>query len=318
MKNHQERTAFEKSRLIADLDGESAGLSGRERADDEQGYFPPGSAIRKTTQEALGLLGGGRAVLLQLAHPLVAAGVAEHSDFQADPLTRLLGTLQLIHTLVFGTRRQVDHMLGRFHAMHAPVRGRLAQAAGRFPAGTPYDASDPELMLWVHATLVDTAIVAYERFVKPLPPQQWRLFYAQTRVLAGLMGIPEEIVPPTLAGFRGYMAETLASDTLAVTNTSSQLAREVLHPQGVGFVPAASARLLRFVTAGLLPRRFRRPYGLAWGPGRQRALDALGWTTRRLRPVVPAWVWQSPLLGNGLARLLLWGAAKGWDGERPA
>lgn len=270
-------------------------------------WFPPGSTIRRVGQEALTLLGGGRAVLLQLAHPLVAAGVTEHSDFQSDPLSRLLRTLTLMHTLVFGTRHQVRRALHRFEAAHARVQGRLGQAVGPFPAGTPYTAGDPELKLWVHATLVDTSLLTYERFVAPLTPEERSSYYADTRLLAQLLDIPDQSLPSSLPEFRRYVANMLTGDRLTVDNTGRRLAWDVLHPRGVGLVPSASASLLRFVTAGLLPPRLRWAFGLKWGPGRQILLDALRRTTRLLRPVAPVWVWGSPLLHDGLARRLLWG-----------
>jgi uncharacterized protein (DUF2236 family) len=272
---------------------------------DSKAYFPPGSMIRRVTREALGLLGGGRAILLQLAHPLVAAGVAKYSEFQKDTLARLFGTLKLMHTLVFGSRQQADQTLRKFHKMHAVVRGSLAFNAGSYLSGTPYQADDPELMMWVHATLVDTGMVAYERFVSPLRPYQRSQLYADTRILADLMCIPDRLLPQTLEDFRNYMADMLTGDALAVTEDSRRLAREVLHPKDVGILPGASARLLRFVTAGLLPPRFRRAYGFSWGTGRQLTLDVISSTTRILRPIAPAWVWQSPMLGAGLPRLML-------------
>ena len=271
------------------------------------GLFPRNSMIRRIGREALGLLGGGRAILLQLAHPLVAAGVADHSTFQADPLERLLGTMNLMHKLIFGTRREALEALQRFHAVHARIRGRLRQDAGRFPAGTRYHANDPQLKLWVAATLVDTGLVAYPRFVKPLTAGECRRYYADALALTQLLGIPEEIMPPTLEDFRRYMTEMLAGDTLVVTDRAHRLAWKVLAPTDVGIIPAGCARLLRFTTTGLLPPRFRNAYGLPWDVRRQRLLRALGWTTQQLRPWAPKWVWQSPQLDGYLARLLLWG-----------
>lgn len=267
--------------------------------------FPPGSVIRRMGQEALGLLAGGRAILLQLAHPLVAAGVADHSDFKYDPLSRFVQTLELMHTLVFGRRQEVKRMLRRFDAVHKPVKGQLSHDSGPFPAGTRYDANDPQLKLWVQATLIDTSLVAYQRFVAPLTLAERQSYYADSLVLAQLMGIPEEVLPPTLPAFHGYMDEMLASDALTVTETARRLQRSVFDPGNVSLVPYASARLLRFVATGLLPERLRRDYGLHWDGRKQIALDVLSRTLRLVRPVSPAWVWQSPMLGGGLSRFLI-------------
>jgi uncharacterized protein (DUF2236 family) len=268
-------------------------------------------------QEALGLLGGGRAVLLQLAHPLVAAGVAQHSNFQSDPLERLLHTLELMHTLVFEPLEEAEQALRRFHAVHARIKGRLRRAAGRFSAGTPYRGDDPELKLWVAATLIDTSLLAYERFVRPLSPRERQEYYQDALRMGRLLAVPDDIMPPGLGDFRHYMAEMLAGDTLVVDGTARRLADDVLWPEEVGIVPAACAHLLRFTTAGLLPRRFRDAYGLTWRPTDRWKLNRLARATRFLRPIVPVWVWQSPQLDGHLARLLLWGMTGRGAGEGP-
>lgn len=272
----------------------------------DAGLFSRESVIRRIDREALSLLGGGRAILLQLAHPLVAAAVADYSRFQSDPLARLFRTLDLMHTLVSDNRQQVHAAAQRFCSMHASIQGHLPQDAGCFPAGTSYSAADPHLKLWVHATLVDTSLITYQRFVTSLSPAERNSYYADTLVLARLLGIPDEILPPTLEAFNTYMDTMLAGDSLAVTNTARRLAWGVLDPS-VGFVQDACAWLLRFVTAGLLPERFRTAYGLQWRSGQQKLLDALSCTTRILRPIAPAWLWRSPQHdGVSVLRSLLW------------
>lgn len=268
-------------------------------------WFAPDSAIRLISQEALGLLGGGRAVLLQLAHPMIAAGVQQYSNFRTDPLSRLLETIELMHTLIFEDRRAAQSALRRFHAVHASIQGRLPQAAGGYPAGSPYKASDPVLKLWVAATLIDTSLVTYERFVADLSPAERESFYQDSLKLAWLLKIPNRILPPTLFDFQDYMDSMLDGDILEVNDLAKRLAREVLHPQDAGLLPTASASLLRFVTAGLLPVRYREAYGLSWEHRQQFLLDSLSQLTRALRPRAPAWVWQSPMLGGGLSRFLL-------------
>jgi uncharacterized protein (DUF2236 family) len=277
----------------------------RHRAPSRVGWFASESMIRRIGQEALVLLGGGRAVLLQLAHPLVAAGVADFSDFQTDPLSRFLHTLEAMHTLVFGSAPEAEGAMKHFHAVHARIQGRLVQAAGHFPAGTPYDAADPELKLWVHATLVDTSLITYQRFVGRLRPNKRQDYYTDTYRLARRMGIPERLLPPTLDDFKRYMAHMLAGDTLAITGMSRRLAWQVLRPNAVGPLGSMSAHLLGFVAAGLLPQRLRREYGLQWGTRQQVLLEGLSRTTCLLRRVAPPWVWQSPYNYDGLARLLL-------------
>jgi uncharacterized protein (DUF2236 family) len=269
--------------------------------------------IHRTSGEALGLLGAGRAILLQLAHPLVAAGVADHSDFQSDPLARLWRTMAVMHALIFGSPVEVQAAVQRFHRVHARVRGQLPRKVGVFAAGARYSGEDPDLKLWVHATLVDTSLITYQCFVRPLSAHEALRYYADTRRLAQRLHVPDRILPPTLSEFRVYMASMLTGDRLEVTDTARSLAWDLLHPAGVGLPALASARLLRFVTAGLLPQPVREAYGLDWGWGRQMALEALARTTRVLRPWAPAWVWQGPLHGDGLARRLLGSAAVSLD-----
>src|SRR5215468_7746642 len=130
-----------------------------------EGLFRRGSWLRRVSSESVVLLGGGRALLLEIAHPLVAEGVANHSRFREDPLGRLQRTLDALAAIAFGPRAEALAAARGVERAHRHVRGRLAAAAGRYAAGTPYDGRDPELMLWVWGTLVDTALELTARFV---------------------------------------------------------------------------------------------------------------------------------------------------------
>jgi uncharacterized protein (DUF2236 family) len=277
-------------------------LSENETRAETAGLFPPDSMMRQITQEALTLLGGGRAILLQLAHPLIAAGVADHSQFQTDPLTRLLRTLELMHTIIFGSRSQARTALARFHAIHEQIKGQLPDTVGRYPPATTYHGNDPHLKLWVAATLIDTSLSAYQQFVQELTQAEQERYYADALTLAQLMDISHEVFPPNLQAFWHYMEEMLAGDTLAVTDTTRRLAWEVLAPGNVGLFSVVSARMLRFTTAGLLPPHLRQAYQLTWSQRQQGQLTFLSQTTRGLRPYMPRWVWQSPLLDGRLAQ----------------
>jgi len=230
------------------------------------------------------LLGGPRALLMQLAHPLVAAGVAQHSDFQRDPLARLRRTLDMTLALVFGGGREAEEAADQINRVHSFVRGTLPEASGRFPAGTPYDARDPELLLWVHATLVDTTLTVYPRYVEPLSEDELALAYEESKVAARALRVPEEIIPPDLAAFREYMSSTIASDSIGVAPFQAELARAVLYPP-VPWVPKRFFELGTAVTMGLLPDRLRALYGLELSGGRRRLYD---WSPRLVRRVLPA------------------------------
>ncbi len=259
--------------------------AGEDRPDIE-GLFGPRSMLWQVSAEAAGLLGAGRSILLQIAHPKIAAGVAEYSSFQKDPLGRLDRTLDMMLTIVFGDRAAAEAKIRAFHRVHAPVHGQLDESAGPFSVGEAYTAQDPALKLWVHATLMDTNLLVYQKFVKPLSLAQQTMYYADSLLLARRLGIPASILPPTLADFQDYMREMLDSDTLTVTDTARALSVDILDPP-VWLLPRLGGRFVGFVTAGLLPQRLREAYGLSWGPRRQTVLDALGPTTRFLLPLLP-------------------------------
>jgi uncharacterized protein (DUF2236 family) len=228
----------------------------------DPGLYGPGSVVWRIARERVLLAGGGAAVLLQVAHPLVAAGVAGHSDFRTDPFARLRATLEPMLEIAFGDRRQAEAAAGRVGAVHDHVAGDLSAPAGRFDAGTPYRARDPELAVWVHATLVATALDSYERFIRPLPEGVRARYYEETKSQAELFGAAGEVMPASYPDFRRYYDDMLAS--LPVTDTARGIAHDVLHPV-VGPMVRPGNAMLRAVTAGLLNPRMREQFGLPWG-----------------------------------------------------
>ena len=231
---------------------------------------------------AVTLFGGQRALLLQLAHPLVAAGVRDHSGFLADPLGRLVRTLDFMHALLFGTPGERHEATAWFRAVHAPVRGRLKEDAPPFHASTPYTASSPALLLWVWATLAETAPFVYERAVRPLTPAEKRLFHRDSKEWALRLGVPPDMIPATWGGLHAYVRETL--DRLTVSRSARALSRQVLFPPGV---PRLIALPLAHVTVELLPPRLREGFGLTRSPLQTATARALLGATRALSPVVP-------------------------------
>ncbi len=203
---------------------------GRTPVDLTRSLFGPGSVTWRVNREAVLLLGGGRALLLQVAHPLVAAGVAAHSQFRSEPLRRLWRTLDLTLTITFADAARAIAAVRQIERVHARVHGRLRADVGPFKRGTRYDANDPELLLWVHATLVDTALLVYERFVAPLPGKAKAAYYEESTIAARLFGIPEHLIPPRLADFRVYVKRMVSGDTLAVSAASREIAASILRP----------------------------------------------------------------------------------------
>jgi uncharacterized protein (DUF2236 family) len=241
--------------------------------------FGPGRWIRRVAEEPVLLFGGGRALLLEIAHPLVAAGVADHSNFRADPFGRLRRTLDALHAVVFGSRAEAVRAARDVERAHARVKGRLAVATARFPVGTSYSGRDPELVRWVWGTLVETAFVVYERFVAPLERDACEAFYADHRVVGRLFGVAPEQVPPDWQAFRRWFDETLESDVLEVTLQAREIGRAVFEPTA----GTPQGNLARSITAALLPERFRQGFGLAWDASREARLETLVESVRRLR-----------------------------------
>ncbi len=246
-----------------------------------------GSLTWRVNREAILLLGGGRALLMQVAHPLVAAGVAAHSRFRDQPLQRLQRTLDLTLTITFGSAAAAIAAVRRIERVHGGVRGALPAAVGSFRRGRRYAAGDPRLLFWVHATLVDSALRTYERFVQPLSPAARRRYYEESKIVARLFGVPERLIPPTWSAFERYMRDMLAGDVLAVGPEGRAIADSILDPPlpiGLRQVVSASG----FFTAGLLPPALRTRYGLEWSAGREQALAASAAAIRAALPLLPA------------------------------
>jgi uncharacterized protein (DUF2236 family) len=209
----------------------------------------------------------------------VAAGVADHSGFLADPFGRLRATLDATLRISFGDREQVQEAVARIGAVHRRVHGTLRCEVGPFPVGTPYDASDPELALWVHATLVSVAIQTYELFVEPLLSAGRERYYGEAGRFAELLGVSEEVLPPTYPAFLAYLRSMEKSGRIVIGDQARSLAERVLHPP-VPSILRLSGPASRVVTAALLPDRIRRQFGLRFGIPERTILTAVGRTAR--------------------------------------
>lgn len=237
-----------------------------ERLASRDGYFAPESVIRRVGNSPLTpVLGGGAATLLQVAHPLVAAGVVVHSAYRGDLWHRLGRTLRALYLITFGTKAEAERAAEAVQAVHTRVHGRIDAQLGSFPPGTPYSASNPELMLWVHATLVEASLAVYQRFARALSTADQERYYQEMALVARLFGTPEAVIPRSLADFRDYFAAQLVGKTITVTPPAREVAAVILEaplpPPMRLLVPAH-----RLATAGLLPSRLRHEYGLRWSP----------------------------------------------------
>jgi uncharacterized protein (DUF2236 family) len=224
-------------------------------------------------------LGGGPAVLLQVAHPLVAAGVVRHSDYRIDLWRRLGRTLRALYLITFGSKAEAERAAEAVQTVHSRVRGKTDVQLGSFPPGTPYSAYDAELMLWVHATLVEVSLTVYQRFVRPLSLEDQERYYREMALVARLFGTPGAAIPRSLADFHDYLAAQLAGETITVTPPAREVAAVILEAP----LPAPMRLLVpahRLATAGLLPSRLRREYGLRWSPLHELALPLAAQSVR--------------------------------------
>lgn len=253
----------------APASGESAGL------------FDPDGTFWRVNRESILLCGAGQALLLQLAHPRVAAAVAQHSNFQKHPWRRLLRTGRAMEKIVFGTRSTARTAAQKVHAVHHRVRGRLE-------SGTPYSAKDPELLLWVHATLIEAALTTYQAFLPPLESSERREYYEGSKTFAHLFGITDDVLPENYTAFRDYFDAMISGPALAVDTTALGLAKDLLHPHARPRPPQWALDWNELVTAGLLPATIRERYGLRWDSDRVQSWLRFRDRLRRWLPQLPS------------------------------
>ena len=262
-------------------------MRGREMSN--AGLFGPGSLTWRVNREGVLLLGGGRALLLQVAHPLVAAGVAEHSNYREDPFGRLYRTLDTVTTIVFGPTDDAEEAAERLHRIHTRVTGKADD-------GTAYDATSHDLIMWVHATLVDTSLLVYENYVERLTLGERERYYEEQKQLGEKFGVPYDEQPTTLADFNDYRDEVIyGGHTLRVTDELRDVAGATLHPRlPVGFVARPAVEYFNLVTTALLPEWLRDELGLPWTPTRARMHAAQRAVIRRLVPALPGLLREFP------------------------
>jgi uncharacterized protein (DUF2236 family) len=264
-----------------------------------EGVFGPDSLIWQVDREALVFLGAGRALLLQLAHPWVATAIAEHSQALDDPISRFHRTFEIVFTLVFGTLDQALAASRRLHARHGSIGGRLSETLGPFAQGSAYQANEISAMLWVHATLTDTALLAHDLVLPPLSGAERARFYSEARLLGLLFGIPLEQQPPDWAAFARYSSTIMESDVLTVGSAAREIAARVL--MGAGRVPVP--RWYQALTASMLPARLRTAFGLPFGEDEQKRAARALHLIRHIYPALPSRLRYSAPYQEAVARL---------------
>ena len=251
----------------------------------DPGLFGPESVTWRVNREGVLLLGGGAALIMQVAHPLVGAGVAEHSNYREDPWGRLYRTLDLTTAIVFGSTDQAHEASERIRNVHRRVKGETKEDGGRHPAGTPYSANDPKLGMWVHATLVDTSMRVYSAYVGTLSHAEKVRYYEEQKRLGEMFGVPVEEQPETLAAFNEYVA-TMVEEELAMTAALADVVDATMRPP-LPFVARPLVEAINLATVSLLPPRLRDELGLELGPNRRRLVGASRAVIRRALPVLP-------------------------------
>jgi uncharacterized protein (DUF2236 family) len=240
--------------------------------------------------ERLVLLGWARAILLQAAHPLVAAGIAEHSRFQASgrvAVARLRSTVRAMLTLAFGDEAAQSGTIHAIRHVHRRIHGELRAPTGVFAAGTRYSAEDPALVLWVHATLIESTLIVYERLLGALAEADRDAYCEQAAGVAVELGAAAADVPRTWPALQRYFDAEYASGRIVVGRDARAIADALLFPPMTA-VPEPFAWANRVVTIGLLPAPVRQQYGYGWDERRDRQLDRLLAVLSRMRRMSPA------------------------------
>ncbi len=249
-----------------------------------EGIFGPESLTWRVDREAAIFLGAGRALLLQLAHPWVAAAISEHSKTFADPVGRFHRTFNITFTMVFGTLDQALAASRRLHRRHGAVTGTLPQAAGRFEAGSSYSANEVSALRWVHATLVETALLTHDLVLPALNDREREQYWTEAKLYAALFGVRPADLPADWTSFTAYTEAMSRSDSLAVSPAARDIAEQIFSGRATGLrIP----RWYRALTAHLLPERLAQEFGFEFGEREARSMDrALTWI-RRIYPRLP-------------------------------
>jgi uncharacterized protein (DUF2236 family) len=227
----------------------------------DAGLFTDDSVVRRVHRERLVALSGPRALLMQAAHPLAVTGLLAHSSALDEPYERLARTAEIMDTITFGSRTDAERITRRVRAMHSRVNGKLAEPVGGYGAGTPYSASDPELLLWVLFTLVDSALVVYRAYVGKLSRAEEAEFWEDYKVIGELFGLSRDDMPESLDDLDRYREEMLEGDRLHVNEWARERARSIVLEPPVPLVVKPLLEAVNFVTITLLPDRIRREYG---------------------------------------------------------
>ena len=261
--------------------------------------FSPKSVFWKVNRELACTFAAPRAVLMQIAHPLIAAGVAEHSEYRKHRFARLYRTTMAAAAITFGSRDFALRAVRTINQKHRAVHGVLKAQSGIFPAGTPYDANDPELKLWVLSTITESTLLVYEQFVSKLSTADRESYYQDSLMVAELFGVPEGIVPPNYEDFQVYFDRMMAGDAIQVSDQAKEIYNALFEWTPSGLLLFAGSAL----SISLLPQRLREAYGFGRKSSRSGMWQSIPPVCRGLRRVTPSLLAANP--AATLSQLLL-------------
>jgi uncharacterized protein (DUF2236 family) len=271
--------------LVLERDLEAALDSVRARAAGSvEGIFGPASMIWQIDREAVIFLGAGRALLLQLAHPWIAAAIAEHSRTLADPIGRFHRTFDIVFTMVFGSLDRALAAARQLHRRHTMIVGRMPEAIGCFDSGSLYRANEVAALRWVHATLVETAVIVHDLILPPLSVEERERYWAESRLFGALFGLTSADLPADWDSFTAYTAAMAQSDTLTVSAAAREVAGQIFAGTRPWLRPP---RWYRALSARLLPERLRLGFGFAFDECDREAADRAVTRIRRVYPKLP-------------------------------
>jgi uncharacterized protein (DUF2236 family) len=256
----------------------------------EDGYFPRSTSVLRRVHEerAVGLMYGQRALCIGALAPLNYVGTSLHTAAKATPFKRLAHTAKWFEAVMLGSRQEADRVLAAVARMHERVNGSLPESAGPYPAGTPYDAFDADLMLWTIAVMMDSAERLHDLLVRPLRGDEREALWRDYARFGALFGMPAEVAPASHRDFRDYYERKLASEDMWLTDEARQVgfATAFEIPMRAHMQPAK--RLHDLIMLGSLPPRVRDLYGLRWTRAHALAFGVATRAARSARPITPA------------------------------
>ena len=265
------------------------------------GLFGPGSIVWQVDRESVVFLASGRAALLQLAHPAVASAIIQHSKTVADPAGRFARTFEQVFAMVFGDAETACRSARRVHRIHEHIVGDLEEELALGKAHVSYHANDPASLIWVYATLFDSALMSYELVLGPLTVTERERYYQESRRFMLLFGVSERQMPADYAEFRRYFEATLHGGGLVIGNKTREVAGFLFRAPRGPRTPVF--RWLEVMTTGLLPENLRGEYRLPWGARERRIYTMSLILLRSFYPRLPLRLRALPAYERAKARL---------------